>query len=100
MALHLRRDLRRWRGQHGFEPLEIVDLRGDGDLVAAVDRDMVANVGAEARDGWGPLRLALQLALDVDDSAGEDDLRHGTPFEGCAYCLSVQTPARCGGPGA
>ena len=78
---------------------QVVDLRGDGDLVAAVDRDMVANVGAEARDGGGTLRLALQPALDVDDSVGEDDLRHGTSFEGCAFCLSVQTPARCGGPG-
>src|SRR5436190_6432575 len=68
VRLHRGRDLGRRRSQHPLKGIEVLDVGSDGDVVAAVMRDVVGHVGAGARlDGCSALRLAVPPTLDVYD---------------------------------
>ena len=48
----------------------VVDVGGDGDVVAPIHREVVRHVRGVRPDDRGPLFLALQLTLDVHDRVG------------------------------
>ena len=76
MRLHLCRYLGGRRGHQRLRGVQVVDVRGDGDVVAPVGRDVIGHVRAGRADGGGALRLAFQPPLDIDDCMGDDHRWH------------------------
>ena len=76
----------------------VVDVGGDGDVVAPIHREVVRHVRGVRPDDRGPLFLALQLTLDVHDRVGDHQLRHASPlWEARFDSLMAGTPSRCEG---
>src|SRR2546421_3621401 len=78
VLLHRSGYLRRRGGNHRLRSVHVVDVSGDGDLVASIDRDVVRHIGARRTDGCRALRLAFQPALHVFDGVNENNPWHAS----------------------
>ncbi len=83
-------------GRYRLDAVQVVDVRGEGDPIAAVHGDMIPDVRGVRREGGCTLPLAHQPALDLDDLVGEYHFEHtdggydvpgpGPTFQGGAGC--------------
>ena len=77
MPLHRGRQLGRGRRKTRLDSAHVGDVHADGDVLAAIGRDVVNDVGSAHRpNARGPLALERQPALHILDGVGKDNTRH------------------------
>ncbi len=67
MALLLGRRFERGRGHQRLQARHVLDVGGDGDVVAPIGRDVVRHVRGVRPDAGGTLGLALEPPFEIDD---------------------------------